>query len=69
MLNVPKNIASSSVFGIAALAIALNCQPAMVVASADSRTRLEIARRYGEPATIVRLLHRPPDARAPPVAG
>ena len=45
MLKVPKNIARSSVSGTAALAIALNCQPATVVASAEIRISAAIARR------------------------
>ncbi len=45
MLKVPKNIASSSVSGIDALAIALNCQPAIVVVSALMRISAAIAFR------------------------
>jgi hypothetical protein len=37
MLNVPKNIASSSVPGTASFAIALNCHPAIVVVTAEIR--------------------------------
>ena len=45
MLKVPKNMASASVSGIAALAMALNCQASTVVASDDSRMTAAIAFR------------------------
>ena len=45
MLKVPKNIASSSVSGTAALAIALNCHPAIVVVNAAIRISAAIALR------------------------
>ena len=45
MLNVPKKAASWSVSGTCALASALNCQPPMVVANADSPMTQAIDRR------------------------
>ena len=45
MLKVPKNMASSSVSGTDALAIALNCQPAIVVVSAEMTISHAIAFR------------------------
>ena len=61
MLNVPKNIASSSVSGHRRFAMALNCQPAIVVVSAAIRISAAIAFRYGD-SRISRML---PQQRKP----
>ena len=45
VLKVPKNMVSSSVSGMESLAMALNCQPATVVASAENSTSHAMARR------------------------
>ena len=65
MLNVPKNIVSASVSGIAALAMALNCQASTVVAREDSRMTAPMAFRYLEPAMISSALVTPPLPSAP----
>jgi hypothetical protein len=62
MLNVPKNIASWSVSGMACFAIALNCQASTVVVSDDSRITAPIAFRYRESAMISRAARTPPFA-------
>ena len=59
MLKMPKNIASWSVSGMCALAIALNCQPATVVAAPTVRSATAIARRYGDSRTSARLRRKP----------
>ena len=69
MLKVPKNIASSSVSGMAALAMALNCQPATVVVRAEISTSAAMARKYGDSRTSARLPNNVPESLSVPVAG
>ena len=59
MLNEPKKAASWSVSAIDALAIALNCQPATVVAIDARPITAAIACRYDDPAICRRLSRRP----------
>jgi hypothetical protein len=69
MLKVPKNMASSSVLGTEALAIALNCHPAIVVVTAEMAISHAIAFRYGDSRISRRLAHNGKRSRTLPDAG